>query len=376
MKTGTTFVQGQLARNRRVLRQHGVLYPMPWQRQVVAVRDVLGLQGGYVLGSPAGAWATLVSDVLAWDGPAAVLSMEFLSFADADEATRVVASFAPATVEVVVGARDVGRTLPAQWQTAVRNGRAVPFGRYLRQVTGAQPASARVARAVRDQVATRLGDPRSSAREHFGKRQDIPRIVEAWQQAGAAVTVVTVPPAGSDPGLLWVRMRQALGLADVELVVADPRNESLTPAAVELLRRVNATDRAAAMPSWVYQHAINRDLSHQVLPDLAGGGSLGVPRAYRPWCEAEAERQVARLRELAVAVIGDLEDLRPRFTGGAGPRLPEDTPDAELLALAIEALAGLADVTGSRDRARALGHTGADADEEPSPEDLDGGGDR
>ncbi len=336
MKTGTTFVQAQLKKNAKGLAEQGILYPTPWSAQVEGVRDVLELSGGYTLGSVEGAWAGLVGQVHAWPGAQAVLSMEFLSFAGAAGARRVVQSFAPTPVHVVLAGRDVGRALPAQWQTAVRNGRPWTYEDYLAKVAGSG---------------------RGKFAKHFWKRQDLGPMIRAWTDAGAAVTLVTVPPRGADPGLLWARLSQALGLAGVDLVLSEARNESLAPAAVELLRRVNEITTEQGMPSWVYQHAVNRDLSHKVLPGIVSGGSIAVPSHYHQWCVDESARIIADVRATGVPVVGDLEDLRPQLQPGS-QALPAQTSAEEIARIAVAALAGLADVTGSRERERALQERG------------------
>jgi hypothetical protein len=334
MKTGTTFVQQRLMKNRARLSDLGVLYPSPWSDQVAAVRDVLGMAGGYHEAVLDGAWRRLVDRVHTWQGTDVVVSMEFLSLADDDQVSRVVDDLRPSDVRVVLGARDLARGLPAQWQTSIRNGRTWTYQTYLDEVTGRAP---------------------SAARRHFWRRQDVARIVDRW--AGSVgvdhITLVTVPPRGSDPALLWSRMAEALDLQGVELDAATPSNESLGPGATELLRRVNLAAETMDMPTWVYQQAVNRDLSHGVLPALPERHPpMGVPSRYHKWLLRQTERLVSEIGSSGVQVLGSLDDLQPVLDASAQGVWPEQLPVEDLLETAVGALTGYALETGKRQRAQ------------------------
>ena len=320
MKTGTTYVQRMLGRNRERLASGGVFYPHPWSDQVVAVRDVLDLKGGSHLGSVDGAWQALISQLHDWQGAQAILSVEFLSFADERQVHRIIRDLAPSEVSIVIGARDLGRALPAQWQTAVRNGRTTTYRDYLEGVTGSRP---------------------SPSRKHFWKRQDIGKIAAKWaKEVGQGnVTVVTVPPKGADPGELWRRMSRAFGISEGDLEQPSAKNESLGLTATELLRRINLQADSTDMSQWTYQHGVNRALSHAVLPDVPDPRpQLGVPRGYHRWVTDEAQRVIREVGDSHVTVVGDLADLTPQLTGSDVKVWPEDIPDGELLPFAVATL--------------------------------------
>ena len=320
MKTGTTYVQRMLGRNRELLAGAGVLYPFPWSDQVVAIRDVLELKGGSHLGSAAGAWQDLVSQLHDWDGEEAIVSVEFLSFADAKQIRRIVQDLSPSEVSVVLGARDLGRVLPAQWQTAVRNGRTTTYRDYVEGVTKAGP---------------------SPSKKHFWKRQDIGRIAARWaDQVGREnVVVAAVPPRGSDPAELWRRMAVALNVSGDHLEHPTPSNESLGPTATELLRRINVQAESAGMTQWAYQHGVNRALSHAVLPNIPDRHpGLAVPSTHHRWVRTESQRIIEEIVAAGVQVIGDLDDLSPDLPASDSEMWPEDLTDKELLGLAVAAL--------------------------------------
>lgn len=320
MKTGTTYVQRMLGGNHELLEREGIGYPMPWSDQVEAVRDVLKMVGGSHLGSIDGHWKVMVDRLHQWSGPRVIMSMEFLSFADDGQIRTIVGDFAPSNVSVVIGARDLARVLPAQWQTAVRNGKRQTYRSFLKGVTAKRPSRTKL---------------------HFWKRQDVGRMAASWASVVGRenVTVVTVPPRGSDPGELWRRMAVAMGLDTLTLEDRTASNESLGPTGTELLRRINEQANATDMSTWTYQHGINRALSHRVLPDLPESHpSVRVPDDYHDWVRGESDRVIAELGASGVRVVGDLADLEPQLQKGAPFVWPEDVSESDLLAFAVSAL--------------------------------------
>jgi hypothetical protein len=320
MKTGTTYVQRMLGTHSDELASQGIDYPQPWSDQVEAVRDVLQMKGGSHLGSIEGRWGLMVDRLHEWQGPRAILSVEFLSFAEPEQIRTMVDDLAPSEVTAVLGARDLARVLPAQWQTAVRNGRRTTYREYIQGLTVKRP---------------------SRAKKHFWKRQDIGRIASDWAKVVGTenVTVVTVPPRGSDPGELWRRFAMAMNLQSVQLDEKSASNESLGLTGTELLRRINEAAEAGDMSTWHYQHGINRALSHQVLPELPDPRpSLGVPDEVHDWVRTEAARMRAELEASRVPIVGDIADLEPHLVSGQSFTWPEDLSDRELLDFAVTAL--------------------------------------
>ena len=335
MKTGTTYVQQMLGHNRARLAEAGVLYPKPWSGQVEAVRDVLELQGGSHLGSIDGVWKSMVDQIHAWPGREVILSVEFISFADKKQAAAMVADLAPSQVTVVLGLRDVARSLPAQWQTSVRNGSAWTYRQYLEGLTRRRS---------------------SDSKTHFWRRQDAGAIARLWADVVGPenVLVVTVPPRGAPAHLLWERMAKALEVDVMPLEQKSASNESLGPTTTELLRRVNERCVATEMDNWVYQHAVNRSLSHDVLPAIAEPHPpLAIPDEFHGWVRDESARIVKEISKAGVTVIGDLTDLEPQLAPGTPFVWPEELTDGELLAAAVEALTGYTNVVGERQKADA-----------------------
>jgi hypothetical protein len=313
MKSGTSYLQKRLTANRDLLASRGVLFPgRVWRDQVLAVSDVLGRKHFGRLSD--GTWASLVDEMAAFDGTALV-SMEFLGPAPPERIAAVLDSLAGTPVEVVLTLRDLGRGVPAMWQESLQNGGSVPWGEYVDLLPGKQkPARA------------------------FWRQQGMARIVGNWVDAVGAdrVTLVTVPPAGADPRLLWERFCSATGIPGEGYVDIPPANTSLDAASALVLRDLNARLADDDLPPRVYHKLVKFRLGKKVLGGRPGGPAIGFepPR----WLERRAAEIVARLAGSGARVVGDLADLTPVAVPGVDPR---QVPEAERLAAAVDALRGL-----------------------------------
>ena len=313
MKSGTSYLQSLLFANQDLLADRGVLVPgRRWRDQVAAVADVL--DRARVARTPQeGAWQRLVEGVLEWEGTALV-SMEWLGVAGPRKVATVVESFPAGTVRVVVTARDLNRQIPAMWQESLKNGRTVPFDRYVA--------------AVRDQEG--LG-------RAFWREQTVGAMCQRWAEAVGVehVRLVTVPPPGAPRDTLWRRFAESVGVEAEGTAEPETANPSLGAASVEVLRRVN--ELVADLPYGDYAPVVKHRLAKSVLgarrEDEPALG-LDVP----DWLPARSERMVARLRELGVPVVGDLEDLRPVAVPGTSPA---DVPVEQQLDAAVAGLEGL-----------------------------------
>src|SRR5262249_307666 len=122
-KTGTTFLQQVMWRNRSELAARGVGLPGPPPQDHFPATQAL--PGTPKLASdPARAW-TAKWEVLAQQAreapKIAVISHELFSAADEEQAGRAVRSLWPAEVHVVVTVRDIATLLPAEWQETVKH---------------------------------------------------------------------------------------------------------------------------------------------------------------------------------------------------------------------------------------------------------------
>lgn len=305
MKSGTSYLQGRLTGLRHGEGSGGFLFPGEvWRDQVVAVSDALG-RSQRAQGDFEGAWSRMVASIDDWDGTA-IISMEFLGPASAEQIASVVSSFS-CPVEVVVTARDLGRAVPAMWQESLKNGRSWSFGAY---------------------VAALQSDP-----DHgFWRQQDLPGVVDRWA-AVAPVTIVTVPPPGAASDLLWQRFCTATGLPVDACAPPPAGNESLGATSSAVLRLVNESLEAAALPWASYSRHVKFGFAKTVLAarrDAEAPIGFKVPR----WLRARASSQRASLE--GARVVGSLDDLVPLDTRGADPdRVSErDRLDASVAAIA------------------------------------------
>ena len=114
-KSGTTFLQTTMWRNRQALQEQGFLYPgRERMDHYHASRQVRGVSSAR-MGDYAAVWDRLVERLHGWDGDG-LISHEFFSMATAAQARAAVRALAPAEVHIVLTARDYLRHLPAVWQ--------------------------------------------------------------------------------------------------------------------------------------------------------------------------------------------------------------------------------------------------------------------
>lgn len=326
-KTGTTYVQSVLFDNRDELAARGVRYPGHYaEAHYDAVQDLRGISvgdpsiGGQADESLRGRWRRLVEESRRWDGETVVISHELLGGSNDEAVGRAVAAFQGAELHVVLTARDLGRQVPAMWQEYVKNHGTLPFDAYVR----------RIAREPR----------RSRAAHLFWRQQHVSEIAERWCRhvPGERFHLVTVPPAGAAPNLLWQRFASVVGIEPTGLVAErDRSNASLSYAEAELLRRVNRS-LGERLDWWAYERAVKHRFAEDVL--AAGGRDRrpSVPAEHRPWFQQRHREMVSSLRALGVDVVGDLDELEPSFGGPDAV----DGPDLEdVVAAATEALAEL-----------------------------------
>lgn len=318
MKSGTTFLQGRLGANRTDLDAHGVLFPGPsWRRHVNAVQDLMGSSG-----ATAGSWDSLTQEVNAYPGTA-VISMEYLAMAGPRGIKIIGRSFGDADLRIVVGARDLGRTVPAMWQEAVKNRSVLDFRQY---VDG-----------IRDEAENG---------RRFWRQQQAARIVTRWAErlGPQHVYVVTLPPPDAPGEVLWERFSEVAGIPVQSSWREAPRaNESLGAASALVMRRLN--ELTADLPVKAYKRRVKAVGKH-LLP-AHRGAEQPIGFTVPDWLHREAASIRGEIAASGVHVVGDLADLTPLDVPGADPATVD--PEAELEA----ALAALDAVLRQSKRIRA-----------------------
>lgn len=290
-KTGTTYLQGVLWKNRAELRRAGLLYPgRHAASHVWACHDLRGAAfNEYRAPQAEGAWQRLVGEIREWGG-AAVIDQEMFSLASPEDIARAIHDLEFADVQVVFTARDMARQLPAAWQEWIKNRSALTYGDYLKTVR----------------------EPDSPAARRFMALQDVPAILARWAEAVPTerVRVVTVPPAGADPALLWQRFVSVAGIdPDGYDLTARGSNQSLGAAEAAVLRRVNEEIASTQVAQPDYDRLIKFGLA----PALAqrAGVRIGVPDDAYQWAVQWAKDAVRELTTAGYPVTGDLAELIP-----------------------------------------------------------------
>jgi hypothetical protein len=346
-KTGTTFLQDVLWHHRATLAAQGLLFTR--ERYDEHYRASLDLR--HTARQPAGAagsWDRVAARARHWPGTA-VVSHELFAAADAADAARAVDALGRERVHIVYSVRDLWGLLGAEWQESTKHGRGLSFDEFLADVLERGP----------DGVVGRW----------FWSVHDAVRVLQRWG-AGLPperVHVVTLPPAGSEPGLLWRRFAGVLGIDpdSVDTTVARP-NASLGAAEVTFLRQVNAELAAArAGGQQARRHGgetraaggrrssggdrLDRSqrgryvkglLAQQILAERTGKQRFTPPLELFDDIRARAESAVEGLRAANYSVTGDLAELLPRRPVQAGPH-PDHAAPAELVAVGADALTGL-----------------------------------
>ncbi|HET6561105.1 MAG TPA: hypothetical protein VFG72_04465 [Marmoricola sp.] len=342
MKTGTTYLQHLMDENRQNLAKAGFLFPgESWRDQWLAVLDVLASTAGTVSRTPEsqGMWQKVTAEMLAHRGRASVLSMEFLSYADPEQAAQVLAAFPDREVHVVITVRDARSAVPAQWQTSCRMAGTVPLPRLI----------------------TAMGKPvddpgEGRAAKLLQRTQGIRRMLDVWTPLVGAerVHVVTVPPKGSDPTLLWTRFAGVLGLRPS--LCRPPTtyiHTSLGYTSSELLRLLNVAlgpDAKSPETRRVKRELVGHLLHHTDEEPPIRLNRRGLRLAAR-WNQAVR----GAITDSGVHLVGDLDDLT---VGPPPPDAPAEltTPSTqELLEVALVSRAFLeslrerlaADVSGT-----------------------------
>ena len=321
-KSGTTYVQSRLIAAPAAAADQGLLWVVPWSRQVEAAREVKNLRPGASL-STSGPWATLAYEARRWHGHAALVSMEWLMNAEDHQVAAALSALSPARVEVVCTARDLVRAVPGAWQEAMQNYRTWPWHEYIEEVTA-------------EGVSSHPG-----AVEVWGQ-QDIPPVLRRW---GAHVGLdhvhlVTVPPRGADPGVLWDRFCRVVGLDGSAFPEPRGGNPSLGAVSATLMLHLNQVlkERRFSHPDYIRyaKHLLAKDV---LAPARRSEEPIALSQAAHAALVRRSEQMVEELEALPVHLEGDLSELLPEAEPRAGCD-PSEVTEAEMFEAALEGLAG------------------------------------
>ena len=300
-KTGTSYVQDVLFRNRDILTEAGFLYPAErFDAHFLAALDLMNLPWGGLEVEAIGAWDRLAEQARAHEGTT-IISHEIFAHASRAQVGRALESLGhrwdvtagerETEVHVVLSVRDLIRQVPAEWQENVKHRSTLSYADFLDQI--------------------RDPERRSRVSSWFWAVQEIPAILDRWAHdlPPEHVHVVTVPPSGTAPEVLWNRFSQALDLGGLDLdLTATRANPSLGVPETALIRRVNEAANDVLVPG-DYRPLIRELLAHQTLSQRRGSQRLGLPPQLHDWFLEVEQSWVAAIGERGYDVIGDVSEL-------------------------------------------------------------------
>jgi hypothetical protein len=325
-KTGTTYLQRTLWRNKEILGRAGLLLPGRHQRRhLLASLDILDDPSlASRPGDVESPWADLVDESLAWTGDV-LITHEFFGSASEAQVARAVSSFPDAEVHAIITARAMVELGISRWQEWVRNGGRRPIDDY--------PSRRR----------------HESPHEWGWGSFDLGEVLDRWGSVlpHEHVHVLPMTPEGDDPTELFSRLLTLIGYAHVSVEMPHQRaNTSLGVVETELLRRINRLltgfTSAADRGTWIRGYLASPQI-------MATSGEK-----FRPGPETLAElvrrgeRSVELLRTGGYDVVGDLDLLAPPDV--TGRRHPSEVSDAEQLESAVRVIAELMDQVRSLTR--------------------------
>ncbi len=344
-KTGTSYVQDVLFRNRETLTEAGLLYPAErFDAHFLAALDLMNLPWGGLETEAIGAWDRLAEQARAHDGTT-IISHEIFAHASRAQAGRALESLGhrwdlaaeqrETEVHVVLSVRDLTRQVPAEWQENVKHRSTLSYSDFLSPV--------------------RDPERRSQVASWFWAVQEIPAILDRWAHdlPPEHVHLVTVPPSGTAPEVLWKRFSQAFDLDGLDLdLTATRANPSLGVPETALIRRINEAANDVLLPD-DYRPLVRELLAHQTLSQRRGSPRLGLPPQLHAWFLEVEQSWVEAIGERGYDVIGDVSELlgapAPASTAGkdgpAGERSwadPDRPRPREVADAALDAITALA----------------------------------
>ena len=304
-KTGTTYLQSMLRRNRRNLARVGV--HVPGNRTMdhfQAGRDVLEQKRPAAHPAPPwdGAFDELVAEIRRSGAHTGVISSEDLALATPAQVERTLARLDGFAVEVVYGTRPFAGQLTSQWQESVKNSNRRDLPEWLAEIRRRDPSAG------------------------FWRFNDVAAIVERWRPPGGRLHVITVPGPGAPDDELWRRFLQVVGTPLRRTARVRRSNESLGYVEASLLVQVQSH-----LPRKAPRNRVGRVVKGFLVPRVLAGRPNQVPITLPPSERAWVDEETARRRETLcrddVELIGDLDDLDVRATSFGALSLEERGPD-------------------------------------------------
>jgi hypothetical protein len=253
--------------------------------------------------------------------------MEFLAPRHEQKIAIIQEAFAGADLQVVLTARDLARSLPSMWTESMQNRGVRTWEEFL------------------DSVRSR--NPSDKPGRWFWRHQRLSEIAARWSSAVGRdhFTLITVPPKGAPPGVLWARFATVAGIPDGVCDTDVRSNPGIDAASAMVLRALNerlAEDNFSRQDyEWVVKGALAKR-------GLVTRGRDKVPLGMdERWVRRRSRRELRNLRKLDLRVVGDIEELESLPVPGVHTR--QVTAEQQLEA-ALDGMAFL--VTQQAERGR------------------------
>lgn len=327
-KTGTTYLQDVMWANKSLLGDRGLLLPGRHRRRhLLASLDLredpkLARRSGDI-SSP---WQDLVDEAHDWPGDT-MISHEFFGAAAPAHVQRALESFPDAELHVIVTARELVGLGTSYWQEWVKNGGDLGIDEW--------PVKAEY-------------DPTD---EWGWGAFDLSDILTRWGSVvdPARIHVLPVAVGRGEPGELWRRFADVLGIDPEGLEVPDERsNPSLGLVEAELLRRVNSRlegfNSAGNRGRWIRGYLA----MGSVIP--SSGERFSPSPGMLNELQRRSARSVEMLRSGGFDLVGDLALLEERDLSDL--RHPGEVEATEMIDVAAQAIANLMLEVRSLTRAR------------------------
>lgn len=315
-KSGSTYLQTVLGNNRAALRRAGHVYPYVRQEgmfhaavEMAGDPDRWGLDPEVISGT----FAHLLRRARRLGGTV-IISHEIFGSATEKQIARMAPLLDGFEVHVVVTVRDLGRTATAEWQEQVKNGNPRSFAAFV------------------DALMSHLPDEGGDGTP-FWRSQNLHDLLRRWQALvpPERTHVVTCPPSGAAPDLLWRRFAEAVELSPdaVDLTRIPRRNESLGTAQIAFLRRVvEALDGRLEQP-W-FSRVAKRWFAQTLLSRLSTSAKPVTPAPVARRLAAVSAAWIEEVRAGGYQVHGELDELLPQVVEEHAPH-PDDATEAEIL---------------------------------------------
>ncbi len=288
-KSGSSYLQSLLWRNRFALMRDGVYLPGGSQTaHFLAGTDFRGR--GYVTQASddwwRGAWDRLVDDAERSGCRRIVISSEFLCTAGADEVSANLDRLGNAEIHVIYAVRDFAGLLASEWQQGLKTSPLPPWHQWLEETA------------------------QRGVTEGLWRRHDVGAVCERWSASAVDnVHVLVVPRAGGAYDDLWRLFQSIVGWSGRTRVDESRANESLGYAQAELLRRLQ--HRLTDVEPRHLRARVTKDvIADQVLAEMTRVDSLLIPGHLRAWVESESEKRHKQIVDSQTHVVGNLDDLR------------------------------------------------------------------